>query len=507
MYEIIFSEAKNGSKTCRINGLTMHSSYNPELEAERFANSINIDFNPSKIFIIEPGISYCAEPLKKRFPGIEIFAVRFVDDFSTYDKFFSGVFHFRKENPIDFEEKVYDALGESELCSALFLEWQPSVKIFSSEMKAFSRSVKKIIEKSKTSFLTESYFSKRWFKNSIIFNIRLKKTCRIKSGNEPIVMCASGPSLEGALPFLSKNRERFFLIAASSAISVLLKNGIVPDLALSTDGGFWAKNHLEYDRRYDFPVAITNEAAFPKKLTETSKILPLLYDDGYASFLTKKIFEKLNLPFISAKRNGTVSGTMLFLSLSLTSGKIFACGLDLESAPGNQHAMPNRNEENSAKNENRIHSRESRRSAERFGSNSLEIYRNWFSSVSKNFCERFLRLSDNYKYRHSLGKIKDVDFSYFERYLESLRTKTGRIKIIENPMIDDEKKSVTKKIIRDFISDAEKSAEFEKSIFKAEHIFMEKLKDEDAIKKMEKNIDEKKDVFFSSVVRIIGSGT
>ena len=36
---------------------------------------------------------------------------------------------------------------------------------------------------------------------------------------------------------------------------------------------------------------------------------------------------------------------------------------------------------------------------------------------------------------------------------------------------------------------------------------MEKLKDEDAIKKMKKNIDEKKDAFFSSVVRIIGSGT
>ena len=69
------------------------------------------------------------------------------------------------------------------------------------------------------------------------------------------------------------------------------------------------------------------------------------------------------------------------------------------------------------------------------------------------------------------------------------------------------KNPLRKKIIRDFISGAEKSAEFEKSIFKAEHIFMEKLKDEDAIKKMEKNIDEKKDAFFSSVVRIIGSGT
>ena len=100
MYEIKFSEAKNGSKTCRINGLTIHSSYNPELEAERFVSAINIDFKPSKIFIIEPGISYCAEPLKKRFSGIKIFAVRFVNDFSAYDTLFSGAFYFKKENEL-----------------------------------------------------------------------------------------------------------------------------------------------------------------------------------------------------------------------------------------------------------------------------------------------------------------------------------------------------------------------------------------------------------------------
>ena len=66
MEQIINYNAKNGQETCSINNINIHSSYNPEKEAERFVNLIEATINPSIIFITEPGFSYCAKYLKQR---------------------------------------------------------------------------------------------------------------------------------------------------------------------------------------------------------------------------------------------------------------------------------------------------------------------------------------------------------------------------------------------------------------------------------------------------------
>ena len=72
MEQIINYNAKNGQETCSINNINIHSSYNPEKEAERFVNLIEATINPSIIFITEPGFSYCAKYLKQRFPNSKL---------------------------------------------------------------------------------------------------------------------------------------------------------------------------------------------------------------------------------------------------------------------------------------------------------------------------------------------------------------------------------------------------------------------------------------------------
>ena len=82
MYEIEFLKAKNNSTTCRINGVLLHSSYNPEAEAKKFVDSTPaISFNPKYILIIEPALSYVIPFLKEKYPETKICAVRFLNDF------------------------------------------------------------------------------------------------------------------------------------------------------------------------------------------------------------------------------------------------------------------------------------------------------------------------------------------------------------------------------------------------------------------------------------------
>ena len=52
----------------------------------------------------------------------------------------------------------------------------------------------------------------------------------------PAVVVGAGPSLDGALPQLLKNRDRFVVIATGTALSPLRKAGIRPDLVVAVDG-------------------------------------------------------------------------------------------------------------------------------------------------------------------------------------------------------------------------------------------------------------------------------
>ncbi len=512
MYEISFFQAKNGSETCKVNQTLLHSSYNPELEAERFASSIDADFIPSAVFVIEPALSYCAKPLKKKFPEAGIYSIRLTKDFIGYGKDFSKSFFFETENRSGFEEEIYSFFGEKILCSALFLEWPPSAKVFKSETESLLKSVRKIIEKAKASLVTESFFAKRWLKNAFLFSMNIKKTSLIERGNFPVVLCASGPSLYPSIKKLKKLREKYFLAAASSSVSVLLENGLEPDIALSTDGGFWAKNHLAYDfKKHDFPVALTCESAFPKKLMREGKTIPLLYRDGLASSFSEKTFSALGIPFLFAERNGTVSGTMLSLFMDLTEAKIFACGLDLEEGKGKQHSEPNRNENFSRRNETKTEPRETKNARERLNSKSLELYRNWFENLPENYSAKFSRLSDNWIFEHNLGKIKDVNFTDFKDYLESLDfSRLKKIAVKDSKEISENEREKIRNQIEIFLHRFETGPEdtsldsFTENLFPAETVFFRKVKDENEKKIMAEKIAERKKNFLESVRKILG---
>ena len=93
---IEFSTARNGSKTCSVNGKYLHSLYNPEKEAERFVSNLQCDYNPQYIVITEPVLSYSAPYLKKRFPSSKLCAIRYCDAFSETDSKWDFVFKCEK---------------------------------------------------------------------------------------------------------------------------------------------------------------------------------------------------------------------------------------------------------------------------------------------------------------------------------------------------------------------------------------------------------------------------
>ena len=404
-----FFLAKNSSKSAKANGVALHSAYNPQVEGERFAQSLQLDFNPKCIVILEGALSYCAPFIKKRFPLAKVGTIRFVQDFSQFDK--------EWDFALALDDKgLFDYFGEEALFQTAFFDWKPSAAAWPEQNKKAWTQIKEATLKAKTVLATREYFGKRWLKNKVSFFNHINKAAIIKQIQKPVLICASGPSLEGALESIKKARDKIFVCALSSAASVLAWNKIEPDLVLSSDGGWWAKKHLAPLRTVfkSVPLALEAESACPAILLRQKQILPLCYDDD---FISQRVFEALSVQCVTTRRNGTVSGSALELFLSLCEKEIYFAGLDLAPSSKKSHALPNVLETERDAADFRLRTKATRQAASSLASESLKIYQDWFEAYDLKGRSVY-RIKGQEDFSNTLGQIKDIDAKDFESRLQ-----------------------------------------------------------------------------------------
>lgn len=496
---LVFFNAHDGNKTCEYDGIALHSKYNPVKEAETFVKNITCDFIPKAVIITEPALSYCADFLRARFGGALLCTVRFRGDrgFSATDCKWDRVFYLVDSAAKDerLASEIFDFLGEEILCATLFLSWQPSAKIFKPESDAAWKGIKNATEKARSVLFTRGFFSARWILNSVAFCCNVKKICGVHKGDAPVVIAASGPSLEASFGALKKNRDSFFLIAVSSAVTSCLRHSVVPDLCLTTDGGWWAERHFDFFKNVSC-VAMPPEAAFPSALYENTNILPLGYGDG----LSDELLRKCGFSCAKAERNGTVSGTAAMFALALTSGKVFFCGLDLSLSKKFQHAMPNALDTLNCAADNFLRTKETRITASRFSSSSsLDIYRAWFSSLPENISERIFRVYGKELFTSHLGKIQDINTASFE---EMIKSGGGTLPVVYDKKIPYAHQERLQ-IIRKFIDSNCNSTRWLHEFFPAEFISINRTINDDDKKNMQDILNERNKKLCDRIWRLI----
>ena len=415
--DITFQKAKNGETTALIGNLYLHSAYNPQREAERFVDNLQNPFCPKIVIITEPGIAYVKNYLRKKFPESKIGIIRYIRGFEEYNKGFDFVINYF-ENSNNFDNFLLQFFGEEALLETFFCKWDVSSKIFPEIDIKVWHSIKNALENAKTLLITRQYFEKKWLTNTFNFLRYLKNPLLLKNNiNFPLLIIASGSSLRAFLPIIKQNQSKFFIIVLSSAIKVCIDNGIKADLALSTDGGYWAGQHLKSLYKNTLVLGGSPESFIPKKILNKTPILPLLYSDG----LSKEICNLCNLPGNKAERNGTISGTALDFGLSFFTNDIFICGLDLANCKGFQHTQINELELNSLIKDDRVSSKEKRAVKSQFSKSSLEIYKNWFKNKEIGH-RKVYRLIEDTESQNKLGMIKDLNSSSFISFCDNLNS-------------------------------------------------------------------------------------
>ena len=235
---ISFDKAKNGDITAICNNITLHSSYNPTREAERFVDNLSIPYTPPLIILIEPCISYIVPLLKIKYPNTKIAIIRYTPSFNNYNSSSDYILNYY-DHSLDFSNYLYNTFGEELLLTAYFIQWEPSSKAFPKITQLIIQSIKETLEKSKTLLVTREYFEKKWFLNSVNFinysNHLIKLNDKI---DLPILIISSGPSLNNNLSTIKKYKNKFFIICLSSSIPYCQRNRACPGQSCGDPSGY-----------------------------------------------------------------------------------------------------------------------------------------------------------------------------------------------------------------------------------------------------------------------------
>ena len=413
--KISIQKAKNGEDTALADGHFLHSNYAPVKEAQRFAENLTLPFKAEKLIILEPALSYAADYIRARFPDLKIGAVRYEKAFAQFNSKFDFVLNYYEHE--DFTSYLEQIFNEEELLSTCFISWPASAQVYKDIEKNIWISLKSAMERAKTLLITRQYFEKKWLFNTFRFLSNVKHTVSFEGLIEKdILIISSGPSLIPFIDIIHKYQNNFFIICLSSAISLCQKYNIKADLYMTTDGGYWAGQHLKKITQTNIPLAMPAEAFCNIDLLHKANILPLIYGDG----ISKELTLKSGITFKKAVRNGTVSGTALLFAAQYSTKNIYFSGLDLACQKGFQHTQPNELEINNSIFDNRIKNKNTRLIRSELTNGSLDIYRDWFISNNLNLKNRSVyRLIEKDSAMNNLQWIKDLSLKDFSLHLKN----------------------------------------------------------------------------------------
>lgn len=413
--DLVFSQAKNNETTFSVDGIYYHSRYNPSAEVEKWINQIECNFIPKVIIVLGCGLPFCIKFIKEKFSTSKILIIQYDDKIlkkaeSEFSKLFDkSVIQISTSNykcSENLSEFFFENFSEELSNQILFLSWKPAEKIFQSEFNLTINAIQLYLEKSKEIIATRRFFSKKWISNILRFFNFSKNFYQIEKGNKDILIVASGPSLQNSIKKIIEHRKTFFIICLSSATKVLVNNKIIPDVILTTDGGYWAKKHLQFLENLDYriPIICSVEASLSFNLLKNSPIIPLEYPD----YTNKYFFDKTKLFSVKTNRNGTVSGNALEVAKQLTSSNIYFVGLDLATTNSYQHTQPNILEINDSLFDKKLENKETRISNRNINSTALKTYRNWFENLPKEYTKNVKRLFTKNDLKENLGNIQST---------------------------------------------------------------------------------------------------
>ncbi len=419
--------ARSGADTAILNGVRLHSTYDPTREAERFVRAAINGKHFSTILLLGAGLGHIIRAVTECCPHAKLIVVFYSQEIFSWCRE-KPSFCWLPGRPQSILSFLREQVHELDLEGLKILEWTPSSRAFPELSKAANQTVGQLIKELRGSLVTTIAFGKRWIRNSFLNFLSLDSILRVNSERSdlPILIAASGPSLEKIADHISAFRRRLYLWALPSAVLFLLENGLKPDLVVITDPGFYAMYHLHPARSLGLQLAMPLSAA-PGAWRISGKAYLISQDIFFENALLAGT--GLSVPTIPSK--GTVAATALALALKMTGKKVIFAGLDFCYDDIKPYVRPNAFEPLLLKGENRFNPFNDQMFTraldfapivEKKEGNSLRFnltmktYSGWFGSLKGDLAKRLYRLNPR---GAALKGITDIEVNDLPRMIEA----------------------------------------------------------------------------------------
>jgi len=369
----------------------LHSRYNPQAEAARYIDSLNLKDDIQCFILIEPGQGYLISALRERFKESVIISLHVEDQGESLTQ---ADYSLTGGEPLEIQ-KFLEAHIQHNAEHIKIIEWRPSLNHYRQAYVKILSEAAQFLKRADAGRRTTAAFGRRWVKNFFRNLKNVNTSLLYKQSSIPVIVTGSGPGLEEAIPIIKKAEDACLIIASSSSLLALHASGIKADIVIATDGGSWALKHLYPFYRSDSGkiLAVNLCAALPSQTTQAAQ---LLINDG--SFWQSVILHELSLPSVIIGQRGTVTATAAELALILSSANIYLAGMDLAVQDIRTHARPYSFDALFFEKANRItpfYSQSYTRSSLLDRGGSLDIYASWFKSQKTTWQDRIFSIGAN----------------------------------------------------------------------------------------------------------------
>ncbi|MDR3115538.1 MAG: DUF115 domain-containing protein [Treponema sp.] len=392
---------------CREAGRTLgpkqalHSRYNPQGEAEKYLNSLDVPGGIRFFILIEPGEEYLVPLLYQKFPEARIIALHVQAPKTPTVAGETPVIRWSPEKGMPLQAFLEQEIPDTLAAAIRIIEWRPALAVYGEQYRRLLQETVDFLKRIDANMRTTRAFGRRWFRNFFKNLMLIQKVLVLdRAASVPVIITAAGPSLEEAVPRIKALRHQspHWILAVSSSVRALRCRGILPDLVITTDGGGWACFHLyeclrSLDTQASPVLAASLSAALPSQCGGLT-LLPI--SDG--SLWQTLILQGLGIPFISLAQRGTVSASALDLARVLTRGRIYLAGMDLAHKDIRTHVRPygfDRLWEQGASRLTPVYTQTFTRSRAILAGGSHAIYAAWFRQHLQTYPERLYSLGTN----------------------------------------------------------------------------------------------------------------
>jgi hypothetical protein len=430
MLEVVSS--RSGQPTARIKGTHLHSPYDPEKEARRFIRESIKQPNPSTVLLLGVGLGYLYREVVRSFPNAAVVLVFYHEavckSFTAAPP--TGMFWHpgQKGSLLQF---LRSRIHELEAEGLAVVEWPASARVFPEVSLRANRALHQLYREIRGTLVTTAALGRRWLKNSLANFLGIEKIFPPPyrgPGRGPIVIAASGPSLQDGIGFLSAHRELIELWALPSSLNFLLSRGLLPDSVVLTDPSYYAFHHLRCAK--DHGIHLTMPLSAARGSWRISARVSLVNQE---TPVERTLLDRAGVAAPVVRAQGTVAATALLLALGRRRTPVIFMGLDFCYRDIISHVRPNNFENWLAPKSNRLvplHHLIFALAAKQApagqtgsrGTLALETYAGWFREAGNTTGKRIYRLNPS---EVELPGIDTIDEAGLERLIHRGRSSPG----------------------------------------------------------------------------------